>query len=101
MANPWQSQLQNHNLPVPWAPAFNTKQYFSSSFICLLAHAQVSLATASDRPHIESRAGTDTSHKDLVADDATDINVGDGSNQDAHADVTNSYFPFLSPFLKK
>ena len=40
-------------------------------------------------------------HKDLVADDATDINVGDGSNQDAHADVTNSYFPFLSPFLKK
>lgn len=65
MANPWQSQLQYHNLPIPQAPAFNVKQYFSSSFTCLLAHAHDSLTTASDRPHTESRERTDTSHKGL------------------------------------
>lgn len=93
MANPRQSQPQNH-LSTLQAPAFNIKGYFSSSFICLLAHAQVSLATPSDRPHLERRQIRHIPQgRSVAADDKRGINAGDGSNQDVCADLVNSTFP--------
>lgn len=94
MANPWQSQPQNH-LSTPQAPTFNIKGYFSSSFIWLLAHAQVSLATPSDRPHLERRKQIRHIPKgcSVAEDDKRGTNAGDGSNQDVCADLVNSTFP--------
>lgn len=59
MAEPAESQLAS-------SPG-SSFQHKVEPFIllCLLAHVQVSLAIASDRPCIDSREGADTSLNDL------------------------------------